>query len=52
MEKSVYNVTDKIRHQQQGLTTSESIDFEGMFVVKLRALKHETHFLNTNLPLD
>ena len=44
MEKSVYDVTDKIRHQQQGLTTSESIDVEGMFVVKLRALKHETHF--------
>ena len=45
MEKSVYDVTDKIRHQQQRLTTSESIDVEGMFVVKLRALKHVTHFL-------
>ena len=45
MEKSVYDVTDKIRHQQQGLTTSESIDVEGMFVVKLRALKQENNFL-------
>ena len=38
MEKSVYDVTGSIRHHQQGLTTSESIDVEGMFVVKLRAL--------------
>ena len=52
MEKSVYDVTDSIRHQKQGLTTSEPIDVEGMFVVKLRAQKTETHFLNTNLPLN
>ena len=45
MEKSVYDVTDKIIHQQQGLTTSESIDVEGMFVVKLLALKQENNFL-------
>ena len=44
MDKSVYGVTDSIRHQKQGLTTSESIDVEGMFVVKLRAQKIESHF--------
>ena len=52
MEKSVYDVTDKIRHQLQGLKTSESIDIEGTFVVKLRALKQENNFFNTNLPLN
>ena len=52
MEKSVYDVTDSIRHHKQVLTTSESIDVEGMFVVKLRAQKTESHFLNTNLPLN
>ena len=52
MEKLVYDVTDSIRHQKQVLTTSESIDVEGMFVVKLRAQKTESHFFNTNLPLN
>ena len=45
-------MTDSTRHQKQGLTTSESIDVEGMFVVKLRAQKTESHFLNTKLPLN
>ena len=49
MEKSVLDVTDSIRHQKLGLTTSESIDVEGIFVVKLLALKHETHFLKYKL---
>ena len=44
MEKSVFDVTDIIRHQKLGLTTSESIYVEGMFVVKLRAQKTESHF--------
>ena len=52
MEKSVLDVTDSIRHQKLGLTTSESIGVEGMFVVKLRAQKTESHFLNTKLPLN
>ena len=51
MEKSVYDVTDKIRHQLQGLTMSESIDVEGTFVVKLCALKQEIFFY-TNLSLN
>ena len=44
MEKSVLDVTDNIRHQKQGLTTSESIDVEGMFVAKLCAQKTESPF--------
>ena len=44
MEKSVLDVTDSIRHQKQGLTTSESIDVEEMFVVNLRAQRTESHF--------
>ena len=52
MDKSVWDVTDSIRHQKLGLTTSESIDVEGMFVVKLRAQKTESHFFNTKLPLN
>ena len=34
MEISVLDVTDSIRHQKLGLTTSESIDLQGMFVGK------------------
>ena len=45
-------MTDIIRHQKLGLTTSESIDVEGMFVVKLRAQNTESHFFNTKLPLN
>ena len=52
MEKSVMDVTDSIRHQKLGLTTSESIDLQGMFVVKLRAQNTESHFFNTQLPLN
>ena len=46
------DVIDSIRHQKQGLTTSESIEVEGLFVVRLSAQKTETHFLNTKLPLN
>ena len=52
MEKSVLGLTDSIRHQKLGLTTSESIDLQGIFVVKLRAQKTESHFFNTQLPLN
>ena len=47
MDKSVLDVIDSIRHQKLGLTTSESIDDEGIFVVKLRAQKTKSHFLYT-----
>ena len=52
MEKLVLDVTDRIRHQKLGLTTSESIDVEGMFFVKLRAQKTESRIFNTKLPLN
>ena len=48
MEKSVLDVTDRIIHQKLGLTTSESIDLQGIFVVKLRAQKTESHFFLHN----
>ena len=38
-EKSILYVKDSTRHQKLGLTTSESIDLQGIFVVKLRAQK-------------
>ena len=52
MEKSVLDLTDSLRHQKLGLTTSESRDVQGMFVVKLRAQKTDRHSLNTQLPLN
>ena len=52
MEKSVLDVTDRIIHQKLGLTTSESIDVQGMFVVKLHAQNTESHFFYTQLPLN
>ena len=44
MEKSVLDVKDSIRHKKLGLTTSETIDLQGIFVVKLRAQNTESHF--------
>ena len=52
MEKSVLDVTDSIRHQKIGLNISESIDIQGIFVVKLRDQNTESHFFNTQLPLN
>ena len=49
MEKSVLDVTDSIRHQKQGLTTSDSIDVEGMFVVKLLAQKTVSNFFKNKI---
>ena len=48
MEKSLLDVTDSIIHQKLGLTTSDSIDVQGMFVVKLRAQNTESHFFIHN----
>ena len=52
MEKSVLDMTYSLRHQKLGLTTSESRDFQGIFVVKLRAQKVDNYFFNTKLPLN
>ena len=48
MEKSVLDITDRLRHQKQGLTTSDVRDVEGTFVVKLRAQKVDSHFFILN----
>ena len=48
MEKSVLDITDSLRHQKQVWTTSDVRDFEGTFVVKLRAQKIDSHFLIKN----
>ena len=52
MEKSVLDITDSLRHQKQGLTTSDVRDIEGIFVVKLRAQNIDSHFFYTQLPLN
>ena len=44
-------MTDSLRHQKLGLKTSESRDVQGIFVVKLRAQKVDSHFFITKLPL-
>ena len=52
MEKSVLDLTDSMRHQKLGLTTSESRDVQGIFVVKLRAQKTDSNFFYTQLPMN
>ena len=52
MYKSVLDITDSLRHQKQGLTTSDNRDIEGIFVVKLRAQNIDSHFFYTQLPLN
>ena len=52
MEKSVLDITDSLRHQKQGWTTSDVRDFEGTFVVKLRAQKMDSNFSYTQLTLN
>ena len=52
MQKSLLDITDSVKHQKQGLTTSDVSDTEGTFVVKLRGQNIDTHFLNTRLPLN
>ena len=44
MEKSVLNIIDSVIHQKKGLTTSDLIDTEGTFEVKLRGNNSHTHF--------
>ena len=52
MEKSVLDMTDSLRHQKLGLTTSYSIYVQGIFVVKLRAQKTVDIFFYAELPLN
>ena len=52
MEKSELDMIDSLRHQKQGLTSSEFRDVEGTSVVKLCAQKTDSHFLNKKLPLN
>ena len=44
MEKSVLDITDSLRHQTQGFTTSDVRDIEVTSVVKLCAQNIEIHF--------
>ena len=48
MEKSVLDITDSLRHHKLGLTTSESRYVQGIFVVKLRGQKVDSHFFIHN----
>ena len=44
MEKSVLDVIYTVRHQKQGLATSDVRGIEETFVVKLRAQNIDNHF--------
>ena len=44
MEKSVLDITEIVRHQKQGLTTSYVRYIEGTFFVKLRGHNIDTHY--------
>ena len=46
------DITDRLRHQKQGLKKSGVRDIEGIFVVKLRAQRIDSHFFYTQLPLN
>ena len=48
MEKSVLYIKYSVRHQKQGLTTSDVRDVEETFVVKLRSQKVDSHFFIIN----
>ena len=52
MEKSVLDITDSLRHQKQGLTTSDVRYIGGIFVVKLSAPNIDSIFFYTQLPLN
>ena len=52
IDKSVLYITDSLRHQKLGLTTSWSRGVQGIFVVELRAQKFDRHFFNTQLSLN
>ena len=52
MEKSVLDITEILRHQNQGLKTSDVRDIEGTFVVNLRGQNIDSNFFDTKLPLN
>ena len=52
MEKWVFNVTDSLRHQKQGLMTSDVRYIAGTFVVKLRAPNIDRKIFYTQLTLN
>ena len=47
MDKSVLDITDRLRYQKQGLTTSDGRDIEETFVVKLHGQKINSNFFYT-----
>ena len=44
IDRYVLDITDSVRHQKQGLKTSDASDIEGTFVVKLRGQNIDLHF--------
>ena len=44
MNKSVLDIKDSVRHQKQGLKTSDVRYIEVISIVKLRAQNIDTHF--------
>ena len=52
MKKSVLDITDSVRHQKQGFTTSYVRDIKVTVVVKLRGQNIDNYFFYTQLPLN
>ena len=52
MEKSVVDITVRMRSIEKVTTTTELKDIDGTFFVKLRGLNIENKFFNTQLPLN
>ena len=50
MEKSVLDLTIKIRNRKKGMTTTEVKDMDGTFVVKLHGMNIENNFKIHNYP--
>ena len=46
------DMKDSLKHQKQGLATSDIRDIEGICFVKLRGQNIYCHFLYTQLPLN
>ena len=52
INKSVMDIKYSVIHQKQGFTTSDVMDIDGAFVVKLRAQDIYGRFFYTQLPLN
>ena len=52
MQKSVVDLTVRMRNMKKEMTTTEVKYIDGTFVVKVRGLNIDNYFLNRQLPLN